>query len=583
MQEEKQSTSTAYIEPTICFHRENIKIGEDYTTDKVAVSQFVTKDQLLLEFQIPESHSSNKKVQRQSVKCGSFVHSSEDGNQIFATVAGYPKVENLLSDSSSLPILVVSIEPLFKITSNKMQASIAIHPPLEGHPCLADINLDELLLEAEITYGVNPDQVKMAKEVIQTKAIEFNTIILAQGQEGTTGQDAFLTYALEIGPIAGKMLPDGTIDFRERKIMVPISAGEVIAHKEPATEGTPGITVHNEELESVPGKDIIIKTLNDAKFIEDTNEVIATSDGALSIVGGNSIKVCSRQEIKSDIDFNTGNIESRNCVVIRGAVQPGFTVLCDGDLEIGGGVSSAKVTSHANIVVKGGITGKNSFLHSDGDTDLVFIEQGQIFCGENCVLRKQCYYSEVVAGGNIRCHKSSVVMGCQLIAEGSISVGDVGSQNADPSLLAAGVVGERLHDYDTMQKDLIKKQNEIIEWVQTYKGSSRSRKIRKMEREVEEAKVKLLRMNLIPGSGLLSRAQAGTHEEMLAGEEYSDMGSIDIGSITIEAHGTLYAGTKLRIGNRTLTLDKTVSNRLFKLNANNKRILALPLKAGKKK
>ena len=36
--------------------------------------------------------------------------------------------------------------------------------------------------------------------------------------------------------------------------------------------------------------------------------------------------------------------------------------------------------------------------------------------------------------------------------------------------------------------------------------------------------------------------------------------ALDISKISIDIHGTIFFGTKLRIGNRTMTLAKTISN-----------------------
>jgi uncharacterized protein (DUF342 family) len=290
-------------------------------------------------------------------------------------------------------------------------------------------------------------------------------------------------------------------------------------------------------------------------------EVTATSAGALSVVRDTVIKVSARQKIGGDIDFSRGNVESGNCLIIRGSVMPGFTVKAEGDIEIGGTVSSATIEGQANVVIKGGITGQKTKISAEGDADILFIEQGEIVCGGNCVVRKQGYYSSIHANGDIRCKNDSVVMGGELVAAGSISLGDVGSDKATPCLVAAGVVPERLDLYRQLKNNLVELQEEVIQLMQMHGG--RSRKLRHLEREVEDIKQQLHRLSMIPGSGLYSRA--GKEEDpRFSEEEYSIENSIDMKKIGIEVFGSIQAGTTIRIGNRTLVLDKNISCRLFR-------------------
>jgi hypothetical protein len=52
----------------------------------------------------------------------------------------------------------------------------------------------------------------------------------------------------------------------------------------------------------------------------------------------------------------------------------------------------------------------------------------------------------------------------------------------------------------------------------------------------------------------------------------------NIGQVRIDVYGTIFAGTKIRIGNRSMVLDKTVSNRRFRLQKNLKSIIAATLR-----
>lgn len=573
----EQQDQIEFVEPIQLFSSLKMIIGEDKFNNDVTVSELVHKDQQLFEFTNTDQFKVGE-VERQPIEIGANCYISDDKNAVFSATMGYPKISFNLSPELETKILHVSVEPLFRITTDRMKASIAIHPPLPNCQSLVDENLEKLLDKEGIVSGIIPENLKSAQEYIKLGLKEFNVLILAIGKKPVHGTDAYLKFEVETGPIPGKLLKDGSIDFRERKIFVPVSNGEVIATKIPATTGTSGKTVLGERVDPEPGRDIAVNTLKDAAYSIKSRKVTATADGVLSVVGDTIIKVCSRQEIMSDIDYNTGHIESRNSVLIHGSVHPGFKVKTDGDLEIRGAIMSTRIESNANVVIKSGITGKNSSVTADGDVDIYFVEQGKIYSGSNCIIRKQSYYSNIIAGANIRCTPKSVVVGGQVIAAGNLTLGNVGSTNASPALICAGVDGKRLELYNSLKKKLIEQQEGLIQWLQMNKGTAKARKIRNMERAVEETRLQLVRMNMIPRTGIYSRAGDDVDDHRLKGKDYSDEGGINIAEVYIEIFGIIYAGTQLRIGNRTMTLEHTIANRLFKLNNPLTEIAAFPLR-----
>ena len=558
-----------YMEPVIHFLRKRIEVGRDETATKMTVSELVKKGFCLANY--PDFAKYAKKgFEKSPLQAGSNTEFSKDGHSLLACVTGYPKIETMKQKDDEVPTLVISIEPLVQISPDKMQATLSIHPPIPGTTPLIDEELSQLLEEAGIIFGIDSNALEQARICIKEARNEFSRIVIAHGKPPGKTTDACIRFELEIGPLAGRFLEDGTIDFRERRIMIGVHAGQHIATKIPVVPGTSGIDVLGELIEPAMGNDIKVKVVNDAAFSEDDLKVTATKDGVLSVVN-NIIRVCSKQIIPGDIDFKTGNVQSNNCLTIRGSIQPGFKVQADGDIEIGGSVTSATVSSQANVVVKGGISGKNSRIEALGDVDVRFVEQGNIESGGITVIRTQSYYSRITAMSHIRCQKGCKVMGGDLTAGGDLTVSDVGSENCESTFLAAGVDAKRLLFHKELQDSIVQQQNEIIRWLQLYGGSAKSKKIRKMEEEVAETKLKLLQLNLIPGTALYSRG--GGDDSSDPGEE---TGNID--KVRIDVHGTIFAGTRIRIGNRSMVLDKTVSNRQFRLQKNLKSIIAVTLR-----
>jgi hypothetical protein len=567
------------LEPTYHFSSQLLKIGEDYTNDKITVSELVRAGQLLADF--PNFHRfAARGFVKAVLENGDYTDFSEDGESILATASGYPKIKKIRRPDCPDWITMLSIEPLFVVSPDKMKVSLALHPPLDNGHSLRQDEIETLLAEEAIVFGINHEALGNVKIFIARKEKEFRKFVIACGRPVGQSTDAYLRYEMEIGPIAGTLLDNGSIDFRDRRIMVGVSAGQVIATKISARQGEPGINVYGEETAAREGRDIKVEVHNDARFSPETMQVTATRDGVLSVVGNNVIKVLSHKTITGDIDYETGNVESMNAITILGSIQPGFVVTAGGDLKITGNIVSATARCDGNMVVRGGTTGKNSRLQVKGDADINFIEQGTLQCGGIAVIRKQSYYSEITAGADIRCHDSSILMGGRLIAQGNITLGSVGAENSTPSVIAAGTVFDRLEHLQQLKTSVVEQQDAIIQWLQRYRGSSRSKKVRQMEQQLADTKLLLLRVNLIPGTGRYSRV-AGPEDPATVktdADDYNSEGGIAIEDITIDVMGTIFAGTVIRIGNRSMKLEKTVSNRQFKLHANGRRILAGPLK-----
>lgn len=567
-----------YLEPTLHFSRKRILIGTEERAEKVTVSELVKKNQPLLSF--PQFKKfADKGFEKSPIRAGKHTRFSDDGETLFAETIGYPRVDIMKQGDDEQDVLLISLTPLVKVSNDRMTATLLLHPPISRDYAIRKEPLPELLKEAEILFGIDQNALQKAQDIIAEGYDDFHEIPIAFGQTAETGVDAYLQFALEVGPIPGKLLEDGTIDFRERRIMIGVSADELLATKIAEIPGNPGMDVHGNEIEPEGGTELEIITKSDVSFSEETGEIKATKDGVLTLVNDCEIKVCSKQEIQGDIDYTTGHIDSRNCVIVNGAVQPGFKVITGGNLEIKKEVMSATLESEANIVIKGGITGKKTTIKAHGDVDFKFIENGRIHCDGNLIMRKQSYYSDLSALGAIRCTDSTTIIGGNIVAGGSLTVANVGSPNGKPAFLAAGVDIERLQLQRKLTQELAQQQDDIIQWLQRYGGSAKSKKIRKMETLVDETKMKLLKLNLIPGTALYSRV-GEDRETGIEIAEGKDSGSkaIRIDKVFIDLKGTIFQGTEVRIGNAKLKIEKNISRRRLKLNKSLKHIFATIIK-----
>lgn len=521
---------------------------QDEGAPEVYTTEIILKDQVLVSIIAPSRIGDDKSTDQSKFQLipGENTVLSEDGNALIALVTGYPFMERNQNDHSLS--VQVNMIPLVHVSADNMQALLTLYPALTNKPSLQPETLETILKGEGINFGIDKSILTENVEKLATLKNPINNIPIARGMLPIDGKDAYLLFELEIGPIPGKILRDGTIDFRERKIFTGVDVNQVIAIRVPETNGTPGKNIFGEAIPQQPGNDITVKISGDVSYSPENGQVIATRSGVLSIVKDSDIQVSAKQTIPGDVDLSVGNIESKDCVEIKGNVSPGFSVKTKGDLLVDGNIEGATIVSKGNVVVKGGLLGESSRLETLGDADINFTERAEIIAGGGIIIRKGAYYSRVTGDSSILCSPGSKIIGCVFCCAGNFEGGNVGSHQGKPATIAAGVDGKRYNKYKKLKQQVL----DIEEKLETLRDREEAKSIvdkiyRQYEDELQQLQSALRKLNLIPKTPVDSRNEPAFN-------------STDA-QITI--HGTAATGTILRIGNLTKTLEDECSAVVF--------------------
>ena len=523
---------------------------------EIHLTPLVRKGALLTKPGPPTHPQAGKNIFGQTIPCpspaeqilvpGDQVAVDEATGQIRAAVSGYPVFTSTVK--GSIEQVSLGIAPLIRITPDRMQAIIHLMPAPPGHSLPDHDTILQVLDEEQIIFGRLTHAIDQCLQQCASDHRPQSTIV-ALGTLPVNGKDAWLRFELEIGSIPGKIMGSGDIDYRERNLFIGVDKDQLIAIRIPPTPGSPGKDVFGAPIIQAPGKDIAVKVTDDAVFSEATGEIRAGRSGVLSMVSEGSVKVCSRLILSSDVDFATGNIVSRDALEIKGSIKPKFRVNALGDILIRGNIENAHVRSDSNVVVQAGMIGDNASIHARGDVDIQFVERGKIEAGGSIVLRRNGYYCSLHSGANLCCEPSSRLVAAQLVAAGSLTVGTVGSDNADPSLLAAAVSPEQLRRFFEFQRT-IAAQFEAAETLQRQIGQfTESEELDELIEALEESRKQCSALNLI----------------VPPDREPPDHGLAHALHCTIVVKGTIFAGSEIRIGNSCMILRMTQSNVCFRL------------------
>ena len=242
--------------------------------------------------------------------------------------------------------------------------------------------LQELLEQLKVTRGFQAERWVERLTELEAGTLTDFAIPVAEGTPAQPGQDANFEWAIEITDRKpGKVLEDGSIDFRERNLTTVVKEGDLIGKLIPPKQGVPGEDIFGSEL--IPPQPVNIEVITDSRISAEAEE-----DGSISFfaeIGGGissetqikekknnsskriSIGIYPISNIENDVDYSTGNIDFNGDVVIGGSVQPQFSVRATGSVTIGGYVETgAYITAGKDIMIKSGGVGASPELGRSG-------------------------------------------------------------------------------------------------------------------------------------------------------------------------------------------------------------------------
>jgi len=385
-------------------------------------------------------------------------------NQWNDAVVDINLISQVISDANETEVKIGEIQAqpnspriLVEVTHDEMKAYLTISQEVDME------EIDRELRRNKVFHGVNYELISY---LLENKQFGKPTLI-AQGTPPIHGEDAKLEYKFNINKeIHLKEKEDGTVDFKELGIINVVNAGQVIVVKKPATFGIPGMTVTGREIYAKNGVDIPLPVGKNTEISEDGFKLLAQIDGQV-VVSGNKVNIESVLEVKGDVDYSVGNIDFPGSVNIAGSILDGFKVKSGGNIEIGGCIEKAYVYAKGNIIVGGGIIGKDKGeVKAEKNIYANFIEHGNVEAGEDIII------NESIRNSNINAKKRVIVQGrIGVILGGKIRAGEeinakiIGSVTGTPTIVETGSL-PLLRDEIQKLKDELRTEEERFKGVE---------------------------------------------------------------------------------------------------------------------
>jgi uncharacterized protein (DUF342 family) len=427
---------------------------------------------------------------------------------------------------------------VIEVSEDEMKAFMTLIPP---KPRGRDLDMDDII-EALHEKGV----VVGIKEEVVNRTLEdevYNILTpVAEGIKPVHGDDAKIVYNFRIEKkVQLEEDEKGQVNFKDLDLVENVVAGQLLATKVQATEGTPGRTITNKLLDAKPGKDIDLVPGKNTELSPDGTNIIATINGQVVFANG-KVNVEPIYEIKGDVDMHTGNILFLGTVIVRGSVEDGFSIKAAGDIEIKGSVGKCLLDAEGDVNIKQGVMGKlGGTIKAGGSIWSKFLEQVNVFADKNVFVQDGIMHCQVDATEKVICFgKRATIVGGRIRAGEIVNTKTLGSVSFTETIVEVGVdpkSRQRLHDLDkekTSSEEVLEKHNANISTLQNQK---------KIRRGLPEEKQELLEKMLAAREELTIRLSE-IKEEMEELKSYLKLLKT-IGNVSVSKN--VYPGVKIGI------------------------------------
>lgn len=243
----------------------------------------------------------------------------------------------------------------------------------------------------------------------------------------------------------------GKIDLREavQKILCA-EADEAIAKWHPAIPPTPGINVWGDPLEPPPLKEERTFELGENVYLDERDHHIKAKRAGVLQFEKNKLEVFPEFTLKGDVDFSVGNINFiGNKLIINGDIKFGFSVSCQGELELKGCTENkVKISVEGLFLCDGVIRGEETEVEVKGEAKIRGAEFASLKIQGNLWVKDYLVFTKTSVLGNIVATEGKgIIYGGRVTATGNIETKVLGHSAQTKTEVFAGYLEETVESY----------------------------------------------------------------------------------------------------------------------------------------
>ena len=459
------------------------------------------------------------------------------------------------------------VPPLW-IAADDLQAAIVQFPLI--HPCPPPESgwITDLLAGAGVVHGLQAPAIERVTR--ELGALEPACVVVAEGEPPRHGADARFEPALDMSPRAGRVLPSGAIEFRDRNKAVPVSAGTHLGDLHPATKGAVGMNVRGRELPATDGKDLSFAAGDGVRA-----EPPAEADGPTAYYADADGSVVSRSDQIQVLAVVTVNGD----VVIGGSVLYGFHVRAGGTVTVGGRVENGGVVeAGSDVSVALGIVGEEARVVSGANVATKLVQNARVVAEGDLLVGHSLFNAQVHAGGKVTVTEGATRGAGSIVGGATYAGREIRARNIGTAAMEPTGVGCRMAPSATARLRELQSRagvlSDAVERMKLLAGVD----------ELTQPKLEAV-LRQVPASGrreILQKLQTALKATKALQETRSkitDLRTLENGAMaacSIEATGTMRPEVSVEFGDRVLMVADPVGPWRFRLDAEGDIVGGLP-------
>ncbi len=338
-----------------------------------------------------------------------------------------------------------------QVSDDRLRAEII---PAKVDPYLLT---SESLLQrlGELCISINDDVKARVARLAESVSVENRpkeAFVLAEGRAAVEEIGA----KVELAVTRRDLSEDDRADYYESQILT-VQEGEVIGTLIPGVPGTPGVDVFGKQIPVATSTDSV-EVGENIRLDADGKTLIATRAGKVHLTR-RQICVLDVVEIRGDVDFSSGNIDSPADVLVMGTIRDTFAVKSTKSVAVRGAIEAATVEAGADVQVSGGIAGRNQGkVVAAGNIATRFCTEALLRAGGDLIISRECMNSQVHCQGRLLVTRGKLVGGFAFARQGA-EIATLGNEAEKPTEIAVGLAPESLVEVMRIN-ELVKKKAE---------------------------------------------------------------------------------------------------------------------------
>jgi uncharacterized protein (DUF342 family) len=366
------------------------------------------------------------------------------------------------------------------VSADKMKTELVVHAPGQGGKAPAKTDINALLNEKKIFFGVKNDVLDKLAADISRGFYPPEPVVAAEGLAPKNGDNGAVKFLFNTeSSLKPKMNQDGSVDYKNVDIVTSAGKGQELATLIAPTKGTPGRNVFGQEIPATDGTAAKLP-MGPNTMVSPTkpNVLVAGTDGNVRFNGSN-IEVSEGFVVKGNVDFSTGNIKYPKSIVVSGDVKSGFKIECGGDLQVSGTIEDSELVVNGNVLCKLGFIGQGKgLINAKGDVNITFMKNQTVKSRQNITIAKEAINATLFARKSVTVHGNPLsIAGGRVMARDSVNAHTIGNMSGVKTLIEVGTdftLIEELEKTEAQITELMENRKKLMATFQKYDQAKNS-------------------------------------------------------------------------------------------------------------